>query len=898
MARLTPEPRGRPLQPQRPRITASASPPRTISDLDSTLKSINALAHDTTDATIVRLWRRLRQAFDAAEPAIEGSFASWALQNVDRQILCLATDKEFCDYLHPADGKGAASGNRGNRLNAVAPKFGASPGLFCFLFGTEVFPGCRPALDALNRLHSSTPQCDIISLFRVFYRQPTSKRLNKSVTKTISPKDRLKTAIQSFDADAWETPLSKKSRVERSQVEQASAGTSGTARSTPEPPKEADYDSDHSSESVEDSFVPNEDPPDSQLLPATDQPALKPSSSDGACSSVSSQVARSIEIARDGYDKNDSSLFSVEANSDSVPLASNSAENTEHVTEHLGFNSDDDDEGDEYVGGEAESGDFDPQIGLSTIVEVTERLSQPATPELGRRAPTQEPEALFLTPLFEMNDLPGRQAMRPDPQLPKSPESAMDKSFEYITRPATREQYKRPPPSTDLQNAQKYRRLDTVESEKPQSLASPTTTIGNGAENDCLAEKMISDSPQDLREPICSRATKAQRSSLEQLVFSAATLASRAWLNDIVMNTMLCRLASSKIAILDSFALVNQSKGVPRVSERKKQFVRRSVEGRELIMFPVHENNNHWVLYTFRSDESTVYRYDSLGPPASTTPRQSQNQLFHQVIDFLHGTFCWPKDKPLSTRCVYDCAKQDNTWDCGVYVLWYASKLAARLPVNEPAVINRLCLRHSLFTSSAASIAPDAIHQDWLSMFENPTCLDLRAKWLLRYRTRCYHLAQYTLATPSHFPQENSKALLASDTRHTQAGILAAIVSSLHIAHETCLRVAIEAESMYRKDMEAREKEFSVYLDAVRLISRSAVPPLQPTPTKSDSVLFSLLASTAAAVDARIEERQLTLGASGGEDRCQSEFVSSKYRMCVVHILLARFAASKFANHF
>ncbi|GKT97559.1 ulp1 protease family protein [Colletotrichum tofieldiae] len=890
--------------------------------LQRVLTTLNCLAQDKLESTIVRQWQDLQQAFHGAvsvgapslpasttsTPTIHPStpsalFRTWALQNVDRQILCIATDHQYAYLILPEGGrtKGTkGSGGRLNRLKSIAPKFGASAGLVCFLFGTEVFPGCRPALNALHRLHAFRPHCDITDLAAAYDNMPA----HNGAGNTTMPKKRFREAITSLYPDAWETSTAQRARTKN--VRETSRATH--SRDPPTPSASEEHQSSESGD-FDDAESLHQGENQAPTVPAdeTGESLLLRNPYDRSVDSLDVSLADSDtrDEARHSKDDDDGYLFP----------ASGSDWSSESESEL--------EEGRECL----------PDDGLSTIMEVTE-----LSPEnFVSPAASKHRSSMHMLPCGPETPFPSLLSNLP----PKIADTQVGTTVSLTQKPANDDSFEFQYASDDGQalgqaqllsrkrrassfpassNATKQRRLGIENPEvvrsQPKTLSMPVCDGVTDAPHD--EEDQSVNQIVDLSWPPKRTVTRASRPCLQALVAAKLSLGPEQWLNDTVLNTLMGRLSGPTTAVLDSLTIRS------RPTARRNSRIRDQMEGRELTMMPVNENANHWVLYTFDQKTQSLVRYDSLRQSSVSMTATECDQHSQEVSKFLRAVLGWPRERPIVTRhsedvsdpaypdhvtCVVNCGRtltiwqcpqQENTWDCGLYTLSTAGKIANRVPLSAATVIDRLSLRYELYMSPTACIPLEMLHEDWMSMFQFPSGL---AKWFLDYRTRCDCLRR--LNRPAYFQRNDVQRILRNDARHTQQGALAAIISRLHLYHETYLEAAVEAERLHREASQKNRATLASYRDAVLLIARHPTLPLLPSLSEGERRLLASFAFSAEAIHAFITEKQQqpprsaddngeeeVLEIQEAEDKNQQ--VSDLYRMCVVHILVLRFAVARF----
>ncbi|KZL88356.1 ulp1 protease family protein [Colletotrichum incanum] len=865
-------------------LSSNGSLNHDITPLERALCILNSFTPHREDSTISRLWCNLQTEFQRAtsnpdeaivlsslspssltnldkarktSPALSSlpslpipekpvSFASWAFKKVDHKIICLATKNEFSDHLRVENGKGKdkgskGSGGRGTRLNAVAHSFGVTPSLFCFLFGKEVFPGCRPALQALRNLKLSQPECNINTLFAA-YENTSAHETNPGITKADNVlRKRFKDAITSLDPEAWPTSTVKE------------ASRKEPTRSMPAIPTlpASTYHLPSNRESEDD--VPEED----EIEEAPVVTACAQSQNNSALAGEQSRALRGATHDHSGDDTNHS------ANSlDTAYFLTDGGEQygtRQRDDNGLSFSPSAESESEE----EPEQQRNNPHTRLSIIGDTQASFQQPLSQSL-EHIPSSPGESVF----FELSPTP----LDESPVCGSAPSTPTqyDASFPFRFHRSDKHNpldgklcRKRPAAhQEDHETMSKQMRLSKAKPEKPgwhlETFGSPISGKGTSS---------------GLNEPtkLFPQATKrSTRPCLEMLSTAGDSLEQEQWLNDVAVNTLLSRLSGPETAVLDCLTVESQ------LTARRSSMLRERLEGKEVVLIPVHENANHWVLYTFDLKNENLTRYDSL------------RSLSNSAMTHNSST------QKVSRLCPQQ--EQGNTWDCGIYVVWFARKIANRVSVNGAVGVNRIGLRHELYTSAAASISADALHEDWLPLVNRPSCFAL-AKWILEHRARNNDLEK--LRRPTYFQHGDVWRMLQKDAHHTVQGALAAIVSRLHASHEIHLHAAAEAERLQREGMKKEEEELASYCKAVNLIPLLRIPSALYN-TQGEKQILASFASMAEAINAFVKEKQLVPSSSDDlwdshQDHHRNHTISRLYRLCVVHILVLRYAVAKFS---
>ncbi|CAK9036927.1 unnamed protein product [Durusdinium trenchii] len=151
------------------------------------------------------------------------------------------------------------------------------------------------------------------------------------------------------------------------------------------------------------------------------------------------------------------------------------------------------------------------------------------------------------------------------------------------------------------------------------------------------------------------------------------------WVNDEIMNCYLRLLQEQSKGQLwcpSSFFWPKLEAGGHAAVHRWARRAAVDVAGCNAIIVPLHLEGCHWSLGVLEMLQRKILYMDSLGLPA---PQQLQPRLIEYVakeVPSLSG-FDWPLSMINKTPT------QQNTSDCGIFVLAYAERIAMGLPVRS-----------------------------------------------------------------------------------------------------------------------------------------------------------------------------------------------------------------------
>lgn len=125
------------------------------------------------------------------------------------------------------------------------------------------------------------------------------------------------------------------------------------------------------------------------------------------------------------------------------------------------------------------------------------------------------------------------------------------------------------------------------------------------------------------------------------------------------------------------FYLALTEKGYSHISRWTKKV---DIFSKDKLFIPIHlEEDNHWCLIYVNFNDRSIKYYDSLG---------GRNFMCLKIIlKYLILEFKDKKEDEFNANGwllmnVSKCPKQDNLWDCGVFVCMFAEHLARGAPLN------------------------------------------------------------------------------------------------------------------------------------------------------------------------------------------------------------------------
>ena len=85
------------------------------------------------------------------------------------------------------------------------------------------------------------------------------------------------------------------------------------------------------------------------------------------------------------------------------------------------------------------------------------------------------------------------------------------------------------------------------------------------------------------------------------------------------------------------------------------------------LLFPVNVGGSHWILIQVLLVEKMIKIYDSMGCDVAIWVDRIIRYICDEYQRLYSADYLW-KDQLLSNVITASCPKQNNSWDCGVYV--------------------------------------------------------------------------------------------------------------------------------------------------------------------------------------------------------------------------------------
>ncbi|KAL0929791.1 Ulp1 protease family protein [Colletotrichum truncatum] len=195
--------------------------------------------------------------------------------------------------------------------------------------------------------------------------------------------------------------------------------------------------------------------------------------------------------------------------------------------------------------------------------------------------------------------------------------------------------------------------------------------------------------------------------------------------------------------------------------------------------------------------------------------------------------------------------------------------------------------------------------QDASSTADDPTSKDVSrmlsvAFGLQDHKSVGARIDQTLLDMPHNIQRETCWATLQTQVRHAKRGILAFLISSFHNAHEACLNAAVKAETLHREQAAKDQREMAEYYEDLRRLAQRPIPRLlgQSPYTDGERAIAVSIAGMVKAASQLIDEKRPAwdedMDGLGSLSLHKNEYISSLFRMSVVHILLLHKTVSRF----
>ncbi|GKT96671.1 hypothetical protein Ct61P_14521 [Colletotrichum tofieldiae] len=637
-------------------------------NLETTLHAINALASDTVQPSIALLWNQLQRDFNGAKAIIDAcqnktaaariddddasgdndgrdeaddtqrqherlaneTFQSWAIKHVDRQILCIATD--HANEAHLSEYKSANDG-RLSRLRTASKLWGASPGLMCFLFGIEIFPKSRPAVESLRILHRKSHGGQLVKLYAAFRAADKTKPLRGNATRQSLPIECFQQAIESFDPTCWKTSRNyRKHKTRKNSPVNDESDDDG--RDTEAYKVNVRHD-DNEGEGVQNAATMGSKVSANQNSNVLDDQQYDGSNHNydgdfgdlGAGAGVDTPSVDEPDRGRAhgaASDEADTHFYRKDGEAiQGAAVQQQDASNANFQSEYENFGTgagedlSSDDEFESGRGHDAASSDdlkrggtVDESLLLPSTLSSNARDFGPSTPPSNDDAcshfsATPKPSTLQDDSfIFHYHSSPVVSRVRSTQPGPS------------VKPKATTEGQKRRRPS--MSDTERFIKIPRLNSSAPlaHGILSPLSSVDTDAHHDISRNKQITKPrPQTWR-----------HLNLRLVIDSSESLLPGVWINDVVMMTLMSRLAGPASAVVDSLLPSADSLSVKTLTRLAE-----NARGKRLVLFPVHEHR-HWILYVWRTGPGSLTRYDSL---RNSKPTARQLQTDAKVLNLV-----------------------------------------------------------------------------------------------------------------------------------------------------------------------------------------------------------------------------------------------------------------------
>jgi len=181
------------------------------------------------------------------------------------------------------------------------------------------------------------------------------------------------------------------------------------------------------------------------------------------------------------------------------------------------------------------------------------------------------------------------------------------------------------------------------------------------------------------------------------------TLQARTWLDDSVIDFRLRMLqnafGSRVCSVPCHVSVILMASDAPVQNElgnRLPSDTFTAVKDAQMVLFPLHVNDNHWALCVLNMEQCTATYLDSMNQPTSQSSRAARNRStkpafrvidrMTQIIDIVAPL------KDGSTRAWstvhLESPRQDNGADCGMFVVQNAMRAALGVEEEEHAIVD------------------------------------------------------------------------------------------------------------------------------------------------------------------------------------------------------------------
>ncbi|GJC90435.1 hypothetical protein ColLi_13273 [Colletotrichum liriopes] len=650
---------------------ATPAPSALDAALDALKEAVVAQASAKQGTAVLAAWDTVRHLFesavaankDAAADAMNGhngddgddapcpsSFESWALHNIDAQILIPVCDMTFGQLLEINASLSAFAQRVRHRLRSLAKFHGQDPRVVCFALGTCVALD-KPCLEALHSLAVKRPD---VSLAVVVNRFHANLMLRPSPPNPASRRKALRAALETFDRHIWPRNTTKRKRAQDADAAYIVSPQSSPPPLSPvspselpspvvdplagddpmpEPPSilhaEAGLDFEH--------YDGLDLDPDSDI--GSEQQRLSPEGDDALAppddSSLSEpEVPRRARVpphpasnVASPYRTADPA-FSLDA-AETIPLMH--AEHSMTLKKPW------------------QRPGTSPSSGAGMGEPLSKRQRRQSSAFFIRRDASSPPEIDDVLYYGKPED----STVLEDDTHSESESAACDASAPPSPRSPVRglsssEELPQPEADGDGHQSPSIARVTTI--------ANPNQSLPATPGPSSLLAKAVS--ACDAPSVSTAHARKKMESNIEELLSCRWRLAAGCWLNDAIVNTLLHRLRSPSVG-------VESWKRVPGwlLSEAS----------RPLLLIPINWNSEHWLLFAYSAADDALWAYDSL-----RNAQVCKGVARQIVVPFL----VWLCGKEVVASVVI---LEPNNHDCGVYVVCAAQRLAHLPP---PGIAN------------------------------------------------------------------------------------------------------------------------------------------------------------------------------------------------------------------
>jgi len=145
-------------------------------------------------------------------------------------------------------------------------------------------------------------------------------------------------------------------------------------------------------------------------------------------------------------------------------------------------------------------------------------------------------------------------------------------------------------------------------------------------------------------------------------------------LNDVHWKNQSTNLTGRRPYAVKSYFLTLLSFGGTYNFERVStwNFPTNNFESYKFIIFPLNISNIHWAVIVADLELSKIFYLDSLRGRNGLFWMQCIRQYFIDMYIQQHGVETVPQ---WTMECIYNCAQQPNSYDCGVFTCMFAYSL-------------------------------------------------------------------------------------------------------------------------------------------------------------------------------------------------------------------------------